>query len=183
MSNFASAAQQLADSLRKFRWRVAVAQPRPLSAQELLGYPGIRFARVVDHNGYEERRVVRHVQEPPGREIPLPPEVAFYSRIGMRGNHWKEQCALVDLLANLRIPGVTCAQGIRVEPDLDARHSQGFTDTPGCLRILGSVREEDRTLGVGLFRHQQRAEYRRTSREALLVQRPNRLICRTSASA
>jgi hypothetical protein len=53
----------------------------------------------------------------------------------------------MDLLLDLRIPGVTPAQFGLVEPDLDTRFPQGVTDARDRLHVLGAVREEDGTGG------------------------------------
>ena len=78
---------------------------------------------------------MRHVQHAPRGEVPFAAEVTLGSRIGVRRDHRNEQRAVVDLLLDLRIPGVAPAQGVLVEPDVDARGPQGLADALGCLRM------------------------------------------------
>ena len=76
--------QQLAHAMRKRRRCLATWQSRPLRAQELLGDARVAFECPVNHDRHQEDRVMRHVEEPSGGEVPFAAEVTLHSSIGVR---------------------------------------------------------------------------------------------------
>src|SRR5260221_722248 len=73
-------------------------------------------------------------------------EVAFATRLGVRGNHPHEQRARADLAANFFVPTVAAAQLALVEPHFDAETAQRLRDAAGGVGVLACIAEED---GVG----------------------------------
>ncbi len=86
------------------------------------------FGRIVNHDRQQERCIIGHVMSALDRQAPLTSKIALGPRIGMSGDDRDEQCAVVQLLADLPIPGVPAPQFALVEPDLDARGAQGLAD-------------------------------------------------------
>ncbi len=115
----------------------------------------MRFARAVDHDRHEEGGVVRHVHHPPRREVPLAAKVPFRPLFRVRRYDRQEEGAFVDLLADLGVPGIAPAQGVLVQPHVDAAGAQPLGDANRCRGILGRIGDEDgarRPVGARGFR-------------------------------
>ncbi len=72
-------------------------------------------------------------------ELPFAPEVSLKPLLGIPRDDRNEQRAVVDLLSDAPIPGISAPQLILVEPDFDAGGLQRIGDALSSLRILGCV--------------------------------------------
>ena len=138
-----AARQQRAHMLCKRLRRLPARQARPLNVAKFVRNAGNCVTGIVDHDRQQKRHVVRHVQRPVCRQIPFPPEVAFLSRLRVRGNHRHEKRAFPDLLPDRRIPGIAAAQFVLVEPDLETRRAQGLANASCCFGVLRGLAEKD----------------------------------------
>src|SRR5580658_7012714 len=109
-------------------------QSRPLDVAEPFRNAGVAFWRVVDNDRYQEGLLRRHVVGALRREFPLTPEITFEPLLRVSGDDRNEKRALLDLIPNLPIPGITAAQLALVEPHLDTCRFQRIGN---ALRHLG----------------------------------------------
>jgi len=77
-----------------------------------------------------------HVSCAVRRQTPLAPEVALVACLRMRGDQRDEQPAVVNLLSDLAVPGISAPQLALVEPDLDAGRPKRIADPPRGLGVL-----------------------------------------------
>jgi hypothetical protein len=68
-------------------------------------------------------------------------------------DHRNEQCAVLDLAADRRIPSIAAAKLALVKPDLDACGAQRIAKMLGGLGVLGGVAEEYRLARLGQSTH------------------------------
>jgi hypothetical protein len=69
-------------------------------------------------------------------EIPLVPKVTLKPLLGMPGDDWDKEDAVVDLVSDLSVPGIPAAQLALIEEDLDAACAEGLSNLLGCPGIL-----------------------------------------------
>src|ERR1700683_5554780 len=80
-------------------------------------------------------------------ELPFEAGITFGPTTRVFRYERNEQRAGLDLLSDRVVPGIAAAQLTLVEPYLDARGAQGFTDALGGRGILGGVAEEYGVIG------------------------------------
>ena len=78
------------------------------------------------------------------RQRPLPSEVTFVAVFRIGRDNGYEETAVVDLFADLVIPGIPTPQLTLVEPDFHSTRAKSLRDSTGSLRILGRITEEYR---------------------------------------
>ncbi len=125
-----------------------------MGPEEFLGDSRIGLTGFVDHHGHQECRVIRHVVQPPRREMPFTAEVTLGPRVGVGRDQRYKQRAIVDLFLDLQVPRVSPAQLASVEPHFNARFTQGFADARGSICILRGVGQENGTGRVQLLTHE-----------------------------
>ena len=69
-------------------------------------------------------------------EVPLVPRIALEPLLGVLGDNRNEERAVVDLVPDRLIPGVSAPQLALIEKDLDAGRTQCLANLLGRLRIL-----------------------------------------------
>jgi len=77
------------------------------------------------------------------RKLPLAPEVAFNSALRRGRDDRDEQSAVVNLLADLAVPGIPTPQLALIEPNLDAAGPKRFANALRRLGILRRIAQED----------------------------------------
>ena len=92
---------------------------RPLNAQEGLRHFRASVRRVIDDDRNNEGLRARHEVRTLVGKVPLQPEISLGTRFGVGRDQRKEQRAILDLLADLLIPGIAAAQFATVEPDFE----------------------------------------------------------------
>ena len=55
------------------------------------------------------------------RKLPFQAEIPLDARMRVGGDNWNKEGAVVNLLADLLVPGLSASQLALVEPDLDSR--------------------------------------------------------------
>jgi hypothetical protein len=82
-------------------------------------------------------------------EFPLESKITLEPLLGMLGHDRHEECAVVDLVADLLIPRVTTAQLALIEKDLDTGRTQRLANLLSRLRILRGVAQKYHPARVG----------------------------------
>jgi hypothetical protein len=123
--------QQAREALGESGRRLPRRQARPLHLVEFLRNACVSFRCIIDDDRHDESPFLSHVVCPVGCELPITAEVPFEPRLCAGRNDRYEQRAVVDLLTNLPVPGVSAAQLALVEPDLDAGGSQCLANPLG----------------------------------------------------
>ena len=77
-------------------------------------------------------------------EFPFSAEIALAAALCRGGDDRDEQGAVADLPPYFRVPGVTPAQLVLIQPDFDAETPEGIGNSTCCGCILTGVAEEDR---------------------------------------
>jgi hypothetical protein len=103
---------------------------------ELLGNRSASFRGAINHDWDEKRFLLGHVTDAFDGQPPLATEVPLVPGFGVGGDQRKKQPAVVDLLPDLVIPGLTASQLTLVEPDLHACGAQGLANAVGSLLVL-----------------------------------------------
>ena len=98
--------------------------------------------RCIDNHGNEEGFVLIHVVSAINRELPLTTEVTLVSCFGVGGDNADEQSAVVDLLPDAAVPGVSATSFLAIEPDLHASGAQSFRNALSGRRILRCVAQK-----------------------------------------
>jgi hypothetical protein len=84
----------------------------------------------------QESLVGRHQVRAINRELPFEAEVPFDTRVRIRGDDGDEESAVVNLRADLPVPGFSAPQLTLVEPDLDPGGAKCLANLLRSLRIL-----------------------------------------------
>src|SRR5215469_14488478 len=88
---------------------MAVMCVRPLHFAKAVRYAGGCVFRVVDYDRDQERNVLGHVTGTFYCQPPLTTKIPFLTGVRVRGDDRHEQCTVMDLLANLAVPGVAAS--------------------------------------------------------------------------
>jgi hypothetical protein len=102
------------------------------------------IASAVDDDRQEEGLLLGHVVGTLNRELPFVPEVALEALLRVPGDDRNEQRAVVDLAADLLVPGVPASQLALIEKDLDAGSLQRLANLLSGLRVLRGVAQKYR---------------------------------------
>ena len=137
--------QQPLDALYERRRGLPAGQARPLDFPETIRHSRGRLRCGVDDHWNEKGHVLRHVARALDGQPPLPAEVALLAGIGMRGDHRHEERTVMNLLANLPVPGVPATQLAAVEPYLDPGAAQTGGDPLRRIDVFRGVAEEYRS--------------------------------------
>ena len=137
--------QQRPDSHGEILIGRTLRQTRPLDLQERIRDMCLGITGVIDHHRQKERPSLRHQVRPLVCQSPLQTEIALGARLGAGRDDRNEERALLDLLPDLGVPGITAAQLALVEPNLHARRAQYIADAPCGDRILGRVGQKNGT--------------------------------------
>src|SRR5215469_13442702 len=100
-------------------------QARPLHPPEAVRHVRARVACTIDDDRNQKDYALGHVTSAFDRQPPLAAEVALVTGVRVGRNDRHEEGTVVDLLADLVVPGVTAAQLTLVKPDLDSGGTQG----------------------------------------------------------
>jgi hypothetical protein len=103
---------------------------------ELVGYSSAAFLCAVDDNRHEKGLPLGHVTLTFDRQSPFATEVTLIACLRVHGDHRDKQPTVVNLLADLAVPGIATAQLALVEPDLDAGSTERSCDALSGLRIF-----------------------------------------------
>ena len=103
---------------------------------ELLGHRGISLGRLIDDDWNEECLLVHDIAGPVHRYRPLAAEVPLIALFRIGRDNRNEKTAVIDLLADLLIPGVPAPQLALIEPHLDASGPQRIAKSPYGLGVL-----------------------------------------------
>jgi hypothetical protein len=108
------------------------------------GFRHIRFRipRVVNGHRYQKRSAVGSIMGAIDAEFPLTPEISFLASLRGRRDDGNEERAIVDLPADLPVPGISAPQLTLIEPDLDPAGAQRIANAPGRIGILRGIAQE-----------------------------------------
>ena len=126
------------------RGRLPIGKPQPLHGEELLGYPGARLIRAVDHHRQEKEVIVRHVERALDRQTPFAAEVTLVPRLGPRRHDGHEVVALADLAADFLIPCIAAAEFALVEPYFETEARQCIAERACGLAVIRGIAEKYR---------------------------------------
>src|SRR5688572_1142518 len=145
-------ADQLGDPCGERLFGSLVADPAPLPLSKAIRDTRDRLRRFVDHYGHHERLIVGHVERALYSQVPLATEISFAARVRVSRDDRNEQRAVLDLLADRCIPGISPAQLTLVEPNLDSGCTQRSTEARCGIRVLRGVAQEDCLGGLAHWR-------------------------------
>jgi hypothetical protein len=107
-----------------------------LQLAESVGDAFIRLRRVVDHHRKQESLIRRHQVRTINRELPFEAEVPLDTRVCIRGDDRDEESAIVNLPADLPVPGFSAPELALIEPNLDSGGAKCLANLLGRPRIL-----------------------------------------------
>jgi len=134
------------------RGRLAARNPRPLDRQEFLGNAGARLGGVVDDDRQKKEVIVGHVERALDGQPPLPAEVAFGTRIGLRRYDRREKIALAYLFAYFLVPRISSVEPALVVPHFESIRLEGVPEDlchPAVLRGIAQEHGRSRVLRTG----------------------------------
>jgi hypothetical protein len=118
-------------------------QSDPLRAPERIGNGSFAFGGLIDDDGQEKWRIVRHVVNAFDGKVPFPAKVALPSALGIGRDNGEEQDTALDLLANARVPVFAAPKFALVEPNFDAKSTQGIGNALRSRDVLAGIAQED----------------------------------------
>jgi hypothetical protein len=113
-----------------------------LSPPERLRNVCCGFGGLIQAHRHDEHAAASHHVRALVSKIPFETEVAFVPRGCIGRNYRDEECAVVNLAANLLIPDVPTPELALVQKDFNARGSQRRADPLRRLGILGGITQK-----------------------------------------
>ena len=107
-----------------------------MNIPELIGYPLVVLARVVNNDGQQEGSVGCDQVRPVNGQLPFETKVPFHTIVRVPRDDRYEQGTGFDLLADRLVPDVPTPKRALVKPDLDTGAAQGRCYPLGGCGVL-----------------------------------------------